>query len=213
MKNFIIFVFLTTLLSASSVDSWEELFISAKNSCLAKSNLKNAKLLAEPIDYEKNVIVMIKGAKKLQRIEICIYNKATKKVEINEAFDILACDLSEKKDSKFHDSLKLSDEITISVDEDTYEPRATGSYTLKAYYYDISNGDLIDGVVKQRDGFIKEVIIKNIDKEKKKEIIIKLETLGSGKYFTIDVFKFIGNKLLYDKQLSKKLTQDANVQN
>ena len=212
---------LNLLFSSPIIDgeNMEDIFEEAKTKCLEKSELKSSKLMAEPIDFPKDIVVILKGKyqqkfrKGVSAIEICLYDKKSRDIEIKEAFDITACSISERKDQKFFNYKKYSEDITISVEEGENEPKCSGSYSIKAYFYEVENGEFISGISKLRDGAIKNIKIEDIDNDNKKEIIVTLSTSGSGKYYSVDVFKFIDNKLIFDKILSIKMSEEANINN
>ena len=98
----------------------------------------------------------------------------------------------------------LNDGKTLVVAEGDREPRSIGSYTVRIYD-DLTVGALVAGVVRPRNGFVQEVKMRDLDRDGREEIIIRIETAGSGPYVALNVFTFDGKQLRWSETLSRPM--------
>jgi hypothetical protein len=112
--------------------------------------------------------------------------------------------LARSEEGRFVKEFKVRDNITVVVAEGDKEPRSIGSYSVRVYS-DLNTGSFVDGMIKSRDGYIREVEIKERDRTGSDEIRVTIATAGSGSYFAVDVFTFDGKNLRWSKEKSRPL--------
>ena len=95
---------------------------------------------------------------------------------------------------RFVGEYKLPNGMTAVVAEGDREPRSIGSYSVRIYD-DLHAGRYISGTIRPRDGFIREVRAGEVDRNGRDEIVVFIETAGSGRYVTTDIFSFDGRNL------------------
>ncbi|OZI24827.1 PliI family lysozyme inhibitor of I-type lysozyme [Bordetella genomosp. 7] len=92
---------------------------------------------------------------------------------------------------------------SIVVAQETAEPASIGTYSVRLYR-DLSVGDYADGIIRPRDGELRQAEFKDMDGDGQPELAVTLVTAGSGNYLTVDVYKILdGQKLQWMPELSK----------
>lgn len=87
----------------------------------------------------------------------------------------------------------LPDGRTVVITEGEFEPRSTGSYALRVYLA----GDpalpfdrFAFGMVQPREGTIERVLVQDLDRDGRPELIVVLRSAGSGGYLSADAWSF-----------------------
>ncbi|MDY0884523.1 hypothetical protein ACFPL7_04115 [Dongia soli] len=79
--------------NASSTDAWQQLADKMRKACLAKAELKSAKLTWSDLYFENQAVALIDGRWPQKHMNnqrgamLCLYDKKTGKVEVQE-FDV-----------------------------------------------------------------------------------------------------------------------------
>ncbi|MCH7370385.1 MULTISPECIES: PliI family lysozyme inhibitor of I-type lysozyme [Aeromonas] len=87
--------------------------------------------------------------------------------------------------------LTLPSGQVITVSEGRGEPASTGSYDVRLYSGanpEFPLDQFIDGKVLPRDGSIKELKLQDLNGDKQPELIVIVESAGSGSYRSADAF-------------------------
>ena len=92
---------------------------------------------------------------------------------------------------RFVREVKLGGTFTAVIAEGDHEPRSIGTFTVRIYR-DLAVGDYVTGVLRARDGFVKTVEVQEV--KGRHRITVRIETAGSGRYFTDHVFWFDPSK-------------------
>ena len=103
--------------------------------------------------------------------------------------------------------LKLPNGTTVVVAEESSEPSASGSYSVRLYS-DLSSGALILGVLHPRAGKIVQVELKDVDGDGQPEVVVTIQAVGSDHeaFVTRDVYKLYGaTGLEYSSRLSGRV--------
>ena len=99
---------------------------------------------------------------------------------------------------RFIGEFRLNGDMVAVVAEGDREPRSIGSYTVRIYA-DLYNGSYVTGIIRPRNGFIRAVRVADSATPGQDEITVVMETAGSGRYATTDVFCFNGRELIVQK--------------
>lgn len=105
-----------------------------------------------------------------------------------------AGDASPDAGGRFIGEYRLPEGRVAVIAEGDREPRSIGSYSVRVYA-DLYTGSYVAGTIRHRDGFIREVRVGERDRQGRDEIVVVIETAGSGRYQTTDVFLFDGRDL------------------
>jgi len=103
-------------------------------------------------------------------------------------------------ENRFIKTVELPQGGRVVVAEGDFEPRSLGSYSVRLYGADNREfpfDDYMDGIVKRRpDGFIEQVMTKDIDGDGKAEVIVGFRCVGTGSYVSAEAFGIAGRKLM-----------------
>lgn len=91
----------------------------------------------------------------------------------------------------FFKQLTLPSGQVITVSEGRGEPASIGSYDVRLYSGanpQFPLDQFIDGKVLARDGTIKELKLQDLNGDKQPELIVIMESAGSGSYLSADAF-------------------------
>ncbi|MFM1988525.1 MAG: hypothetical protein RJA99_1482 [Pseudomonadota bacterium] len=87
----------------------------------------------------------------------------------------------------------LPDGRTVVIAEGEFEPRSTGSYTVRLY----GAGDpafafdrYMGGTVQPRDGTVERVLLQDLDRDGRPELVVVVRSAGSGGYLSADAWSF-----------------------
>jgi Periplasmic lysozyme inhibitor of I-type lysozyme len=103
--------------------------------------------------------------------------------------------------------LKLANGTSVVVAEESSEPSASGSYSVRLYS-DLSSGALVLGVLHPRAGKIVQVELKDVDGDGQPEVVVTIQAVGSDHeaFVTRDVYKLYGaTGLEYSSRLSGRV--------
>lgn len=91
----------------------------------------------------------------------------------------------------------------LVVAQETGEPASIGTYSVRLYR-DLSAGDYADGLIRPRNGELRQAELQDVDGDGQPELAVTLVTAGSGNYVTLDVYKIQdGQRLQWVPALSK----------
>lgn len=76
----------------------------------------------------------------------------------------------------------------LVVAQESGEPASIGTYSVRLYR-DLSAGDYADGLIRPRNGELRQAELKDVDGDGQPELAVTLVTTGSGNYVTRDVYK------------------------
>jgi PliI/PliC-like inhibitor of I-type lysozyme len=85
-----------------------------------------------------------------------------------------------------------STEVVV-VAEGDFEPRSTGSYSLRIYggaSKKFPTDDFVAGLVRPRNGTVEAVRFDDIDGDDKPEVVVIIRSAGSGGYVSADAFRY-----------------------
>ncbi|MGL5813906.1 MAG: PliI family lysozyme inhibitor of I-type lysozyme [Aeromonas sp.] len=104
---------------------------------------------------------------------------------------LLALPLTSQAAEGFFQQLTLPTGQLLIVSEGRGEPASTGSYDVRLYSGanpQFPLDQFIDGKVLPRDGSIKELKLLDLNGDKQPELIVIVESAGSGSYHSADAF-------------------------
>lgn len=113
---------------------------------------------------------------------------------------------------RFLRKLTLPSGLAIVVAEGDFEPRSTGSFSVRLYSGAnprFPTDDFLGGVIHERDGFVGETKLGDVDGDGSDELIVVVETAGSGGFLSAHAFS-IGKKSLALRCSVADLTADAD---
>jgi hypothetical protein len=101
---------------------------------------------------------------------------------------------------------------TVVVAEGDQEPRSIGSYALRLY----ARGDpafptdaFVAGTVRARDGGIERVLVEDLDRDGRPEVVVVVRSVGSGGHLQADAFS-IGTRRVALRAAVSGLPKDAD---
>lgn len=119
---------------------------------------------------------------------------------------VLALNASAGEKDRFVKFFAVSTNQCVVVAEGDLEWRSVGSYSIRLSELvddrDLPAGEFYSGVVRERAGTIENVILKDLDGDGSKDVIVTIRCAGTGNYLSADAFS------IHDK----KLTLIASVQ-
>lgn len=104
---------------------------------------------------------------------------------------LLSLPLTTQAADGFFKQLTLPSGQVITVSEGRGEPASIGSYDVRLYSGanpEFQLDQFIDGKVLPRDGFIKELKLQDLNGDKQPELIVIVESAGTGSYQSADAF-------------------------
>ena len=110
---------------------------------------------------------------------------------------LLGLPLTTQAAQGFFQQLTLPTGQVITVGEGRGEPASTGSYDVRLYTGanpEFPLDQFIDGKVLPRDGSIKALKLQDLDGDKQPELIVIVESAGSGSYQSADAFTILPQK-------------------
>ena len=104
---------------------------------------------------------------------------------------LLTLPLASQAADGFFKQLTLPSGQVVTVSEGRGEPASTGSYDVRLYSGanpQFPLDQFIDGKVLPRDGSIKEIKLLDLNGDKQPEVIVVVESAGSGSYLSAHAF-------------------------
>ena len=104
---------------------------------------------------------------------------------------LLSLPLTSQAADGFFQQLTLPSGQVVTVSEGRGEPASTGSYDVRLYSGanpQFPLDEFIDGKVLPRDGSIKELKLQDLNGDKQPELVVIVESAGSGSYKSADAF-------------------------
>ncbi|MGY3943301.1 PliI family lysozyme inhibitor of I-type lysozyme [Aeromonas tecta] len=104
---------------------------------------------------------------------------------------LLTLPLTTQAAEGFFKQLTLPAGQVITIAEGRGEPASTGSYDVRLYSGanpQFPLDQFIDGKVMARDGSIKEIKLQDLNGDKQPELIVIVESAGTGGYISADAF-------------------------
>lgn len=94
---------------------------------------------------------------------------------------------------RYVESLRLPTGQVVVVAEGDLEPRSIGSYSVRLYSGrapEFPADDFVAGVIRPRDGTVAGVLLEDVDGDARPEIVIVIQSAGSGGYLSADAFRY-----------------------
>jgi len=94
----------------------------------------------------------------------------------------------------------------VVVAEGDFEPRSTGSYSLRVYggtSKKFPTDNFIAGLVRPRNGIVEGVRFDDVDDDDQPEIVVIVRAVGSGGYVSADAFRYRTRSLEYIASVSE----------
>lgn len=104
---------------------------------------------------------------------------------------LLSLPLTSQAAEGFFQQLTLPSGQVVTVSEGRGEPASTGSYDVRLYSGanpQFPLDEFVDGKVLPRDGSIKELKLQDLNGDKQPELVVIVESAGSGSYKSADAF-------------------------
>lgn len=104
---------------------------------------------------------------------------------------LLSLPLTTQAAEGFFKQLTLPSGQVVTVGEGRGEPTSIGSYDVRLYSGanpQFPLDEFIDGKVLPRDGFVKELKLQDLNGDKQPELIVIMESAGTGSYLSADAF-------------------------
>ena len=100
----------------------------------------------------------------------------------------------------FFQKIKLPSGQTAVVSEGDFEARSIGSYSIRVYEPGSEPNDdttfFTVGIVRERDGSIEKVLLKDVDGDGQREIVVIIRCVGTGSYLSAEAFAVGKNRLV-----------------
>ena len=94
-------------------------------------------------------------------------------------------------EGRYVKKIRISKQLTAVVAEGDFEPRSTGTFTVRFYRADDEEAkkgfdadDFIGGILRERDGQIEKAELFDLDGNSTNELIISVRSAGSGGYLS-----------------------------
>jgi hypothetical protein len=100
---------------------------------------------------------------------------------------------------RFVQKIELCSGQTAVVAEGDFEPRSTGSFSVRLYAGEkpqFPTDDFLSGVVQKRNGFVEEVRIVDVDGDEGEEIVVIVRCVGTGGFRSAHAFAVAGKSLV-----------------
>jgi hypothetical protein len=94
----------------------------------------------------------------------------------------------------------------VVVAEGDFEPRSTGSYSLRVYggtSKKFPTDNFVAGLVRPRNGVVEGVRFDDVDGDDQPEIVVIVRAVGSGGYVSADAFRYRTRSLEYIASVSE----------
>jgi hypothetical protein len=114
---------------------------------------------------------------------------------------------------RFVQKVTLPSGQTAVVAEGDFEPRSTGSFSVRLYSGEnaqFPTDDYVAGVIQKRDGALEKVLLADIDGDGHPEVVVIVRCVGTGGYLSAHAFA-VGPKSLVRRATVEGLAPDADV--
>ena len=100
--------------------------------------------------------------------------------------------------NRFVQKVKLRSGQTAVVAEGDFEPRSTGSYSVRLYGENpqFPMDAFLAGVIHERDGYVEKVVLADVDGDGSEEIVVIVRCVGTGSNLSAHAFAIDKNKTL-----------------
>jgi hypothetical protein len=123
-----------------------------------------------------------------------------------------ATSLAQAQDGRVVQTVALPSGAHVVVAEGDREPRSIGSYAVRLY----AKGDpsfpadaFVAGTIRARDGSIERVLVEDVDRDGRPEVVVLVRSAGTGGYQQADAFA-IGSRRVSLRASVANLAKDAD---
>lgn len=122
---------------------------------------------------------------------LCLYERSSGMAFIS-APDAAATAMASASSTGPH-ILQLGGGAAVVVAEESAEPSASGSYSVRLYS-NLDNGTLVAGLVHARAGRVLDAQLKDVDGDHLPEVVVTIQGVGAGRetFTSTDVYKLYG---------------------
>jgi len=102
--------------------------------------------------------------------------------------------------------LQLGNGAALVVAEESAEPSASGSYSVRLYS-NLSDGTLVAGLIHPRAGRVLRAELRDVDGDHVPEVVVSIQGIGVGRdvFTSTDVYKLYGvERVEYSQRLSSR---------
>jgi hypothetical protein len=95
--------------------------------------------------------------------------------------------------------VSMPDGRTVVVAEGDQEPRSIGSYAVRVYAEGApatATDRFVAGLVRPRDGSVERVVIEDLDRDGRADLVVVMRAAGTGGYLSADAFSYASNRLV-----------------
>jgi hypothetical protein len=95
--------------------------------------------------------------------------------------------------------VSMPDGRTVVVAEGDQEPRSIGSYAVRVYAEGApatATDRFVAGLVRPRDGSIERVVIEDLDRDGRADLVVVMRAAGTGGYLSADAYSYASNRLV-----------------
>ncbi len=113
---------------------------------------------------------------------------------------------------RFVQKITLPSGQTAVVAEGEFEPRSTGSYSVRLYSGEnprFPTDNFLAGVVQERQGSIEHVVLADVDGDGRDELVVIIRSAGTGSYLSAHAFA-IGKRSIVLRASVAGLAPDAD---
>jgi hypothetical protein len=92
----------------------------------------------------------------------------------------------------------LPDGRTVVVAEGDQEPRSIGSYAIRLYAAGgsaFATDRFIAGMVSPRNGSLERLVVEDLDRDGRSEVVVIMRGAGTGAFLSADVYSFASNRM------------------
>jgi hypothetical protein len=109
--------------------------------------------------------------------------------------------------------VSMPDGRTVVVAEGDHEPRSIGSYAVRVYAEGppaTATDRFVAGLVRPRDGSVERVVIEDLDRDGRADLVVVIRAAGTGGYLSADAFSYASNRLVRRASIAS-LPPDADI--
>lgn len=95
--------------------------------------------------------------------------------------------------------VSLPDGRTVVVAEGDHESRSIGSYAVRLYEIGGPTNApdrFLAGLVRPRDGSVERVVVEDLDRDGRADVVVVMRASGSGGYLSADAYSYASNRLV-----------------